>query len=428
MDGAFRGESLTAAGRPEVRQRSLGVLVLHPSGAFSGAARSLLELLRGLPPGAVAPHLLMPRGQAAALFEREGYPVTAIRGMTQFDCTRYGHYRGLRWLIAMRELFYLPHTLLALWQAKRAANSIDLIHANEITSIVAAILAKSLLGKPLVVHVRSVQQTEGITWRRRLLGRLLQRHADTVIAIDETVRESLPREVGASVIHNGFAPNFNEPPPPAVVALRRRYHAGSLRVGMIGSLLALKGVYEFLEAARIAVREGVNADFVIVGSNLRPLSGARAAMLGWLGFARDVERDIQGFVARHGLGARVHLLEFTPQISSVYRSLDLLCFPSHLDAVGRPVLEAAWFGVPSLVAVARPLPDTFVDGETGLRIPARDPQAIADAVARLCTDRERLKRMGEAARRLAERNFDNERNAARVLEVYRWLCEGQAAR
>lgn len=419
---------MTIAARAEVQPRAVGVLVLHPSGPFSGAARSLLELLRGLPPGAVAPRLIMPRGQAATLFAREGYAVTTIQGMTQFDCTRYGHYRGLRWLIAVREIFYLPLTLLAVWQARRAADSIDLIHANEITAIVAAVFAKLLLKKPLVVHVRSVQQTEGIPLRRRLLASFLKKHADAVIAIDATVQESLPHEVEATVIHNGFAPRFDEPPPPAVAALRGRYHAGSLRVGMIGSLLALKGVYEFLEAARIAVRGGVNADFVVVGSNLRPLSGARAAILGWLGFARDVERDLQRFVARHGLYDRVHLLGFTPEISSVYRSLDLLCFPSHLDAVGRPVLEAAWFGVPSLAAVERPLADTFVDGETGFRIPARDPQAIADAVARLCADREKLKRMGEAARRLAEHNFDNERNAARVLEVYRLLCQGRDAR
>lgn len=418
---------MTNTGRPEATQRALGVLVLHPSGPFSGAARSLLELLRGLPPGAVAPRLLMPRGQAAALFEREGYAVTAIRGMTQFDCTRWGHYRGLRWLIALRELFYLPFTLLALWRTRQAANSIDLIHANEVTAVLAALLAKWLLGKPLVIHVRSVQQSQGIAWRRRLLGRLLRRHADAVIAIDATVRESLPREVEATVIHNGFRPQFDAPPPPAVAALQRRFHAGSLRVGMIGSLLVLKGVYEFLEAARISVRDGVDADFVVVGSNLRPLSGARAAMLGWLGFARDVERDLRSFVARHGLEDRVHFLGFTPDISAVYRSLDLLCFPSHLDAVGRPVLEAAWFGVPSLAAVERPLSDTFVNGETGICIPARDPQAIADAVARLCADRDGLKRMGDAARRLAERNFDSERNAGRVLEVYQRLCEGQAA-
>jgi glycosyltransferase involved in cell wall biosynthesis len=418
---------VTIAGRSETKLPGIGVLFLHPSGAFSGAARSLLELLHGFPPDAVAPRLIMPRGQAAALFERAGYPVATIAGMTQFDCTRFGHYRGLRWLIILREFFYLPFTALALWRMRRASHCVDLIHANEVTAIVAALLAKFLIGKPLVVHVRSVQQQTGVTLRRRLLARLLKRHADAVIAIDATVLESLPPEIGASIVHNGFAPERAEPPPAAVAALRRRFHDGSLRVGMVGSLLPLKGVYEFLEAARISVRNGVNADFVIVGSNVRPLSGAQRALLEFLGFARDVERDLHRFIARNGLQDRVHLLGFQSEISAVYRSLDLLCFPSHLAAIGRPVLEAAWFSVPSLAAVERPLQDTFVDGETGLCIPARDPQAIADAVAHLCGNRDRLKRMGEAARRLAEQNFNSAKNARCVLEIYRRLCEGPGA-
>ena len=298
----------------------------HPSGPFSGAARSLLRLLRGLPPGSVTPRLIMPRGQAADLFERAGYSVATVPGMTQFDCTRYGYYRGLRWVIVLRELLYLPFTVLALLRARRNSQSIDLIHANEVTAIVAALIAKFLLGKPLVVHVRSVQQREGIALRRRLLVRFLKQHADAVIAIDATVRDSLPSDVEVSVVHNGFAPEFAEPPPAAVAEMRQRFHDRSLRVGMVGSLLPLKGVHEFLEAARISVRNGMNADFVIVGSNVRPLSGARRVLLEFFGLARDVERDMHRFIARHGLQDRVHLLGFQPEISAVYRSLDFAVF------------------------------------------------------------------------------------------------------
>jgi hypothetical protein len=62
------------------------------------------------------------------------------------------------------------------------------VHVNEITAVVPAVLAKAIFRAPLVVHVRSVQQTEGIPWRRRFLTYLLQRYADAVIAIDATVR------------------------------------------------------------------------------------------------------------------------------------------------------------------------------------------------------------------------------------------------
>ena len=67
--------------------------------------------------------------------------------------------------------------------------------------------------------------------------------------------------------------------------------------------------------------------------------------------------------------------------------MDVLCFPSHYDAPGRPIFEAAFFGVPSIVAVRNPRPDTLVDGETGLAIRPHDADELAEAITRLATHR-----------------------------------------
>ena len=396
------------------------VLFIHPVAAFGGASRSLLELLRGFPAGAVEPRIVLPRGQAAELFERERYRILKVRGIAQFDCTRFGHYRGLRWLILLRELWFLPFTAWGIVRARRLWPEVEVIHVNEITALPAALLAKALFRRPLVVHVRSVQQDRGMPLRRGLVERLLRRHADAVIAIDETVRASLPSPIAATVVHNGFTP-AETGGSAAVTAFQSGLHEGALRVGMVGNLLSLKGVFDFLEAARICVGRGVNVDFVIVGGNPRRLTGLKGALLEALGFARDVEADVGRFVAQHRLQDRVHRLGFTPEISAIYRCLDVICFPSHLDAVGRPVLEAAWFGVPSIAAVDRPSPDTFIPGETGVQVPARNPEALASAIERLSQHRDEVRRMGGAALRLARENFDSRKNALRVLEVYERL-------
>src|SRR6185437_1825251 len=397
---------------------TLSVLYLHPSSAFSGASRSLGELLRGLPEAAVRPQVVLPRGHAAELLEAEGYPTEQTVGIAQYDCTRYGHYRGLRWLIALRELVLLPATVLACIRAHRRWRDIDLIHVNEITAVIAEVMMKALFQKPLVVHVRSVQQMTGIPLRRRLLEFLLHRYADAVVAIDTTVRESLPSDMSVDVVHNSYMPHAAYAIPQAVVDLRNRFHKDSLRVGMIGNLLAMKGVYEILEAARLCIASGVNVDFVLVGSSPRRLSGLSGALLNWLGFSHDLDGDVAQFTARNGLDERVHRLGFMPDVQAIYQSIDLLCFPSHLDAVGRPVIEAAWYGVPSLVAVERPRPDTLVDGETGFCIPSRDPEALAAVIGRLSSRRDEVTRMGRAARTLAESNFDAKKNGHLMLAIY----------
>jgi glycosyltransferase involved in cell wall biosynthesis len=190
------------------------------------------------------------------------------------------------------------------------------------------------------------------------------------------------------------------------------------RVAIVGLLLRLKGVYEFLEAARLCRERGLTAEFWIVGENARKLTGVGGKVVQMLGFAADVRSDLEAEIRAHGLEDTVKLIGFVDDVASIYRQIDVLCFPSYLEAAGRPVFEAAWFGVPSIVAVKDPLPDTVVDGETGLCIPDPDPQALADAITRLHDDPVARERLGAGARRLAERYFDPEKNAVRVLEIY----------
>jgi glycosyltransferase involved in cell wall biosynthesis len=141
-----------------------------------------------------------------------------------------------------------------------------------------------------------------------------------------------------------------------------------------------------------------------------------------------VRAEAEAFLRLHHLQDCVHLLGFTKEIALAYRRMDVLCFPSHLDAPGRPVFEAAFFGVPSIVALCQPRADTLVHEVTGLAVAARAPQALADAIERMVRDPAARQRMGEAARHLAESNFDAHRNAGRLLALYEELMPPGTAR
>jgi len=402
---------------------ALNVLYIHHAGAFGGASRSLLELIEGFPAGTVSPRVVVQRGRAADALAARGVDVIRTAGISQFDHTRYGHYRGRRWLLLAREAFYLPFTVAGLLRARRQWRDVDIVHVNEIVAVAPIVLAKLLFRAPLVVHVRSVQHPRHDSLRSRWIARIVRRHADAVIAIDETVRRSLPPGMAAEVIHNSYAPRSGaaagaagEPLPPRT--------PGVLRVAMVGNLLPLKGVSEFLDAARLVGERGCAVEFVIVGGNTRRLSGLCGGLLKASGFARDMEREVDDYVARHGLAARVRRVPFTADIDAIYRNIDVLCFPSLLDAPGRPVFEAAHWGAPSIVAMTAPPPDTLVDGETGLCVPPGDAVALAAAIERLSRHPEEVRRMGEAARALALASFDGRGNAARVLALYRRLRAG----
>ncbi len=77
-------------------------------------------------------------------------------------------------------------------------------------------------------------------------------------------------------------------------------------------------------------------------------------------------------------------------------------------AAGRPVVATCVGGVPQAVR----------DGETGLLVPPNDAEALARALERLLRDEALRRRMGRAARRVADERFDIAATVRRYEALY----------
>lgn len=425
-----------AASKP--KKIEMKTAYIYTTGNFSGAAMSLVQVLKRIK-GEAEPVILVPRGSASAFFRSAGIgTVHEVAWLSQFDHTRYGRYRGLRWLIALRELLLLPYTFLAIRGFAAKHRDVELIHLNEITGILGAVLLKRLLNVPLVVHIRAHMGEQGKGLRSRFLWRFLfERHVDRIVCIDETVRSTVPADTGIPVvtIHNaldlGKAGHAEPRPLPDLMEQPN----GLVRVGIVGSLLPVKGVYEFFDAAVRLLQQRDDLVFIYVGKGVRQMSGPIAAIYKLLKLADNTEENLKNLVAQSGHGARILMLGHRDDLHHIYHHLDMLCFPSHYNAPGRPIFEAGYFGKPSIVAIDNPMPDTLVDGVTGIAIKAKDPQSLAAAIARLADNPAERTAMGGQAQALAQRNFDLQHNAERLLALYRELVPatqaaaiGQAAR
>lgn len=405
------------ADSPSTRKDALRVLYIDGVGPFGGASRSLFEGVRALPKDSVKPHFIAADGTALDFYRQLTDQFVVTRGLTRLDNTRYSYYRGLRWLVLLREIYHIPFMLKAIREARRKWGDIDVIHANEITEIVPLLLARRVFGAPAIVHVRSMQRMDSESRRSRWLQRQLRTLA-AIVAIDENVRSTLPADTEVTVIHNSFTPARAAKPDKAFIARLDALRPQSLKVGFIGNLHHGKGLMDLLDAAKIVLDAGRDVDFVIIGGQTRQDSGLKAKALRMLGLAQNVQEQLEQKIAELGVGDRFHLFGSTTDIQRVYERLDVLCFPSHFDAAGRPVFEAAYSGVPSIASISDPRPDTLDHGETGLAIPAKNPQKLAEAIMHFADDRGEVKRMGENARQLAHRNFDPATNSQHLLTLY----------
>jgi glycosyltransferase involved in cell wall biosynthesis len=401
-------------------------MIIHGVGLFGGGSRSLYEAMRTCPEP-VDRLFFVQRGSANEYYRPYGSDMIALRGITRFDNSRASYYRGTRWLVPLRELIWIPLTLWGLLRAKRRWGQIDLIHVNEIMEIFPGLVAKWLFGAPMIVHVRSLVWDTPGKWRVRLLNHLLRRHADAIVAIDENVRATLAPDLDIAVIHNSLdyenAPQGKGVDPDVLAHIP----SDAFIVGFLGNMHRNKGVLELVQAAAKVTAARRDIHFLIIGSSPRKDSGLKWRVLNWLGLAQEQQASFMAEVDRNDMGDRFHFAGHTPNILPWLEKIDVLAFPSHFDACGRPVFEAAFVGKPSIVAVSRPMPDTLDHGVTGIAIARPDPDLIADAILALAADPDRARAMGEAARRLAHANFTPHRNAVKLLQLYKAVV-GKARR
>ncbi len=389
--------------------RLVRVLYVNHSRSISGSDISLATLLGHLSP-AVEAHLLSHfRLPVTELFELAPERIYRDRAMPQAMTTQAGgrlppHQvlaHGLKSAIA-------PGTIARL----RRRWDIELVHANESTQAAYA-LSASLLGLPVVVHVRG--RVDPSRPAARLLDQLAARPRVAFVAIDAEVHASLSPlcRSRARVIHN---PVHFERAPTAADGARLRAAWGvpmeACVVGQVATLHAYKGVWRVLELAERLCAERAELHFVLVGAD--PAEGGQADAL------REAARE-------RGLEDRFHLVGHHQDLAAVYAALDVaLClFGEQLGGIGRTAYEAAMAGLP----VVATLPDasgsdTFPDGEAGRVLEPADVVGIAGALRELIAAPSARTALGERAREVVAARHAAPVVARQVEDLYRELLGG----
>jgi glycosyltransferase involved in cell wall biosynthesis len=184
--------------------------------------------------------------------------------------------------------------------------------------------------------------------------------------------------------------------------------AGTVVVGSVGRLVREKGYEEVFAAARRVRARHPEAVFVVVG----PHDPHKA----------DAVTDDQLRAAARESGVR--FLGMRDDVEQLYLAMDLYVLASHREGFPRSAMEAAAMGLPVVATDIRGCRQVVDDGRTGLLVPVRDADRLAAAIDALVADETRRRSMGQAGREKALDEFDDRRQVAITLGVYRSLLGG----
>ncbi|MBN3825335.1 glycosyltransferase family 4 protein, partial [Burkholderia sp. Ac-20384] len=291
----------------------------------------------------------------------------------------------------------------------RRARRAEVIYANTQRAMVVAALAGRLARKPVVWHLRDIVSTDHFGSKQLLAIKYCARLGVTrVIANSDASAQAFRTLTGftpqhVDVVFNGIsAEPFDALEGVSQAALRARLglpeHAWL--VGSFSRLAHWKGQHVLLEAAA----RHPDMHVVLVGA---PLFGED-----------EYAAQLHQYVARHGMGARVHFLGFQRDVAACMTAVDVVAHTSITpEPFGRVIVEGMLARRPVVAARAGGVVEIIEDGDNGLLCAPGDATALADALDTLKRDGALRERLVASGRATAVRRFGTETYVERVEKI-----------
>ena len=167
-------------------------------------------------------------------------------------------------------------------------------------------------------------------------------------------------------------------------------------------LLRDKGVYEYVSAVRLLKERGIKAEFLLAGD--LDINNPTGLKLKDLNKIRD-----EGYVK---------IIGYQKDIATLYAKSHIICLPSYREGFPKSLIEAAAAGRAVVTTDVPGCRDAIIPNKTGLLVPIKDSQKLADALQWLIENSKERIAMGKAGRNFAEKEFQIEKIILNHLDIY----------
>jgi glycosyltransferase involved in cell wall biosynthesis len=241
-------------------------------------------------------------------------------------------------------------------------NDFDLIHAHDWLTYPAGIAARSISGKPLIVHVHATEfdrSGEHVNQTVYDIERRGMEVADAVVTVSNFTRQIVIERYGIDpgkviTVHNAVEPHEQ----PDMKGVSK--HVRESIVTFLGRVTYQKGPDYFVEAASKVYEKDKNVRFVMAGSG-------------------DLLNRMVRRVAKLKMGTRFHFTGFLAggEVNKMFALSDVYVMPSVSEPFGISPLEAMRSNVPVVISKQSGVAEVL---DHAIKVDFWDIDAMADAI------------------------------------------------
>lgn len=270
---------------------------------------------------------------------------------------------------------------------------VSLIHTHLFSTSVYGSVVGAVCRVPVVCTFHGQADAAGERFRRAKL-QILNRSGSRVVFVSESLRRFFLELGGLNparteVIYNGI--DTEQFAPRADRSFRDEVGVGPDEplIGAVGNVRESKDYPNFLRAAALLHRRDPRYRFVVVGDS-RP---------------SPLMSEVLALRAELGLESVVTFTGFREDVERVMAALDVFVVSSSAEGFSLTTVQAMAAGLPVVATRCGGPEEILRNGDVGVLVPTRSPEALADAVQRLVDRPAERRRITLAARAEAESRF-----------------------
>lgn len=290
----------------------------------------------------------------------------------------------------------------------------DVIHCQQMFGpAMAALMAKPLTKKPVVVRVSSTGELGEVAGLRRMPLSALRikqlKNVDHWVALTRQMASEI-ETIGISHDRISIIPNAAVLPPESAAdpstrnQLRQKLKLRSSKIAVYSGRLSSEKNLDVLLSAWVKVQEVFpDAHLLLAGAG---------------GSFRNVEDRLRQMTEELQIKERVHFLGHVNNVFDHLLAADVFVLPTSTEGMSNSLVEAMAAGNAIITTDIEANREVVSDGETALLVPPRDVEALSGAIIRILQSPELGYRLGARAReRAAQRHSVNSMTDA-YLNIY----------